>query len=86
MIPLGEHKITAGIYYDEPEFPPEIYVHLRDSENIIIQDFVLVRPHYKIADGVVKISDNTTEILVWGDPDNEDYTHQYNVKTYEVEE
>lgn len=87
MIPLGEHKITAEIYdCDGPEFPPEITVHLRDSEDIIIQDFALVRPHYKIVDGAVKISDNTTEILVWGDPDNEDYTNEYYVKTYEVEE
>ena len=86
IIPFGEYKIVAELYCDEPEFPPEITVHLRDSNDVIIQDLALVRPHYKIVDGMVKISDNTTEILVWSDPYNEDYTNKYIVKAHELEE
>lgn len=87
-IPFGENKIVAEIYdMDCPEFPAEICIHLRDKDDIILQDICLVRPHYTIdRDANCRIEDDFVECLVWGDHNNEDYTKKYVIGVHKWED
>ena len=86
VIPLGKHRIVAEVYdYNAPEFPAEIAVYICDSKEAIMQDLVIVRPQYTISDDTVKISNDTAEVLVWGDSYSEDYIKQYTIKCREPE-
>ena len=86
-IPFGKNKIVAEIYdMDCPEFPAEITIHLRDKNDVILQDICLVRPHYTMGDGFCEIDNNFAECLVWGDHNNEDYTKKYIIGVHEWEE
>lgn len=89
VIPLGENKIVAEIYdMDCPEFPPEITIHLRDQDDVIIQDICLVRPHYKINKETSEtiIHDDFVECIVWGEPENEDYTEKHIIGVHQWED
>jgi hypothetical protein len=88
-IPLGENKIVAEIYdMDCPEFPSEITIHLRDKNDIVIQDICLVRPHYVMSKEAaeVMIDNNIVQCIVWRDVQNEDYTDKFVIDVYEEEE
>lgn len=88
-IPLGENKIVAEIYdMDCPDFPPEIIIHLRDKNNVIIQDICLVRPHYVMDKETCEaiISNDCVQCLVWGEPEIEDYTEKHIIGIHEWEE
>lgn len=87
-IQLGENKIIAELYdADCPEFPPEIYVCLRDKSDAIIQDICVVRPHYTIGDKYeATIDNNFVQCLVWGDSENEDYTEKHVIGIYKWED
>lgn len=81
-IPIGKHTIVATVHdMDSTDFPPELDVYVCDENDVIVQDLVIVRPKYALhSDGVIEISDDTTEVLVWSDPYDEDFTYQHHVK------
>lgn len=87
-IPFGENKIVAEIYdADCPEFPPEIYICLKDKNNAMIQDICMVRPHYTIDDKYEAIIDNgAVQCMVCGEPEIEDFTHKYIIGVRELED
>ena len=88
-IPLGANKIIAEIYdMDCPEFPPEITVHLEDNNGVVIQDICLVRPHYVIDTETceTEINNNFIQCIVWGEPENEDYTDKHIIGVHEWED
>ena len=87
-IPFGENKIIAEVYdADCPEFPPEIYICLKDKDGAIVQDICMVRPHYTISDKYEAVIDNgSVQCMVWGEPEIEDYTHKYIIGVHEWED
>lgn len=89
IIPFGNYQIIAEIDDgNEPEIPPELWIHLRDKENRIIQDICLVRQHYEIdrKNMESKRYDDFVDCLVWGEPGHEDYTDKHVIAVYEEEE
>ena len=84
-IKLGEYQIVAEIYDgDTTEIPPELTVYLRDKDGVIVQDVCLVRPHYRYDErkGEFITYDDLIDCLVWGDSDDEDYTHKHVIGVY----
>ena len=88
IIPLGDNKIVAEIYdADYPEFPPEIFICLKDKDDVMIQDVCMVRPHYTIGDKYeATVNNNFVQCIVWGEPENEDYTDKHIIGVHRWEE
>lgn len=72
------HKIVAELCDYGHEIPPEIVVCIQDEEGVALQDIVLVRANEK-GIGIVDDVNIGTEVLVWVDEDNEDYTHKFKI-------
>lgn len=89
IIPCGNMKIVAEIDdFNTPEIPPEITVYLMDEKNTITQDICLVRPHsdYNRKSGQFETDNDFIDCLVWGDSDDEDYTHKFVIGIHEENE
>lgn len=87
-IPAGsEGDILVAEMNDKnlPEIPTEIYVYREDQYGCCIQDIALIRPQYTLGDESY-VSNGDTEVLVWGESDNEDFTDAYVISRAEVEE
>lgn len=87
VIPFGNHKIVAEISDVSPEIPNELWIHIRDQEDKIVQDICLVRAHYNYirSKGEFETDNAFVDCLVWGDSDNEDYTDKHVIAVYEEE-
>ena len=87
-IPFGEYKIVADINdANLPVIPAELCVYICDKENNFIQDVCLVRQSYR-SDGINKAfesDNNSVDCLVWSNPNNEDFTHDFTMGVYEEE-
>lgn len=79
------HKIVAELFDYGHEIPPEIVVCIQDEEGVALQDIVLVRAKEKDI-GIVDDVNIGTEVLVWADEDNEDYTHKFNIDEHDFKE
>ena len=88
VIPFGNHKIVAEISDVSPEIPNELWIHIRDQEDKIVQDICLVRAHYNYirSKGEFETDNGFVDCLVWGDSDNEDYTDKHVIGVYKEEE
>ena len=60
--------------FGKSDEPAEICICLQDNYGIATQDVCLVRP----ANGY----EHTTEVLVWGNPNDEDYTYKVSINKY----
>ena len=74
-------EIVAELYDYDGEHP-EITVYIREN-GLIYQDICLVRPHE--GNNMVQERD-AVDCLVWGNPNNEDFTDEYFIPVYEEEE
>lgn len=70
-IPYNNGKIVAYVQENGSEFPPEIYVYLKDKEDCDVQDICMVRAK---GTGV--------ECMVWADHNNDDYTHKFKIEEH----
>ena len=88
IIPFGDYQIVAEICKMDPDTPNELWVHVRDKDNRIIQDICLVRPHYDYvrSKGEFETDNDFIDCLIWGDSDYEDYTDKYVIGINEEEE
>lgn len=87
-IQFGEHKIVAEINaMNLPEIPPELCVYICDKYNNWVQDICLVRQtsEYGNAGEAFKSDNKSVDCLVWSDPNNEDFTHDFTMGVYEEE-
>lgn len=76
-IPLANGaEIVMQQYQMDRNYPPEIAICLW-KDGVCIQDICLVRPGENRLD---------TEVLVWSEKDQEDYTHRFIIEQYEEEE
>ena len=89
VIPCGDYNIVAEIdSLNLPEIPPELRVYLTNNSGMIIQDICLVRQQCEygaMGEPFVPIGDAVT-CLVWGDENDEDFTHDFGINVYKEEE
>ena len=55
--------------------PPEMFVSIMDTKTKFVQDICMVRPN-----------DNKVECFIWTDPDDESWTHNFDIGIYDGEE
>lgn len=88
-IPFGEYKIVAEINaMNLPEIPPELFVCICDKNNNWVQDICMVRQtsEYGGTGEAFKSDNKSVDCLVWSDPNNEDFTHDFTIDVCEEEE
>lgn len=74
-LPSGAEIVCQRYDYDGEH--PEMAICLW-KDGVVVQDICMVRPN--------EDNKNDVEILVWGNPCNEDYTHKFIIEQYEEEE
>lgn len=87
-IPFGEYIIVADINdANLPVIPAELCVYICDKENNFIQDVCLVRQSYRFGgiNEAFESDNNSVDCLVWSDPNNEDFTHDFTMDVCEEE-
>lgn len=73
-------ELVASIYNHDGKHP-EIEVYI-EKDMMIHQDICLIRPH----EGKNFVQENDAiDCLVWGDPNNEDFTDEYFIPIWEEE-
>ena len=84
IIPFGNYQIVAEISDISPDIPNELWVHIRDKDNRVVQDICLVRPHFDYirSKGEFETDNDFVDCLVWGDSDSEDYTEKHVIGVY----
>ena len=87
IIPFGSYQIVAEISNVSPEIPNELWVHISDKDNRVIQDICLVRAHcdYIRSKGEFETDNDLVDCLVWSDSNCEDYTKKYVIDVYKEE-
>lgn len=88
VIPFGNHKIVAEISDVSPEIPNELWIHIRDQEDKIVQDICIVRAHFDFnrRKNEFEVDNDFVDCLVWGDSDCEDYTDKHVIAVHEGNE
>lgn len=78
-IELGNgNKLVAELCeYPNSDIKSEIVICIQDKDGIAIQDIALARPQE---------NENGTEVLIWADENDEDYTNKFVINEYEEEE
>lgn len=87
-IPAGSEGDAIVVEADGMNLPfiPEGFCAFRaDQYGCCIQNIALIRPQYK-PDGDGFVATGDTEVFVWGDETNEDFTDAYIIPRAEVEE
>ena len=87
-IPAGSEGDILVAEVDDrnlPEIPAEFFVYREDRYGCCVQNVALIRPQYK-PNGDGFITGGDTEVFVWGDEMNEDFTDIYEIPRAEVEE
>ena len=85
-IPIGDNFIVTEAYQADPEFPIEITTYIEDKNGVILQDICLVREHYDYNTGKIVLNKNLVDCLVWGNPNNEDFTDDFTMEIRKDEE
>lgn len=89
IIQFGKYQIAAQIDASNvPDIPPELLVWVQDKNGNFIQDICLVRPNltYDNETCTNKISDDAVQCLVWSNPNDESFTHDFMMGVCEEEE
>lgn len=81
-IPLSNGCKLVAEQNCNPEFDKEIMLYLVDKDGYIFQDLAIVRGHY---DNGIVVDDSKFDVLVYGDPNNEDYTNSFVIDMYKEE-
>jgi hypothetical protein len=80
VLEFGNNKLVVEIDSSYlPEIPPEIFVTICDKDENIMQNLVIVRPHYEFDKEKDKsvIDNNRVDCIVWADFGSEDYTSKF---------
>lgn len=80
-INLGDNLELVAEVYNHDGNHPEITVYI-ERDMLIYQDICIVRPH----EGKNLVQEmGAVDCLVWGNPNNEDFTDEYFIPIYEEE-
>ena len=84
VIQFGEYQIVAEIYDVDPNAPPELWVHVRDKDDCIVQNICTISPwtRYNLTTGEFETINNYMCCRVWGNSLNGDYTDRYIIGVY----
>ena len=86
-IPIGDMFLVAEVNDWNDEMPAEMYIYLENQVGVMWQDIALVREHYHFLMNQGCVRDpSLIDIKVWGDSENEDYTHEFTVGIWGQEE
>lgn len=67
----------------DPNYRNEIFIGITDGNGVWWQDLAVVRNSYVIDDDFrVHWKEDSFDILVYGDENNEDFTHDFSVGLY----
>lgn len=85
VIPFGNHKIVAEVSHVDPSIPSELWVHIRDQNDRIVQDICVIRAHFDYIPGKGEFETNNdfVDCLVWGESGIEDYTDKHVIGVHE---
>ena len=79
----NKHTLVAELCEYSGEIPPEIVVYIQDEMGVILQDIALIRE--KVRENI-NVDETGTEVLVWSDESNEDYTHKFVINEHDFKE
>lgn len=79
----NKHTLVAELCEYGGEIPPEIAVYIQDEMGVILQDIALIRE--KVRENI-DVDETGTEVLVWSDESNEDYTHKFVINEHDFKE
>ncbi len=83
-LPNGYHLVARQ--NESIEYKNEIYLYVEDKDGNFVQDLALVRNGLSYdKSGNLRWKDKEFEILVYGGPNNEDYTGRFPVGLYTTE-
>lgn len=79
----NKHTLVAELCEYGGEIPPEFAVYIQDEMGVILQDIALIRE--KVREDI-NVDETRTEVLVWSDESNEDYTHKFVINEHDFKE
>lgn len=79
----NKHTLVAELCEYGGEIPPEFAVYIQDEMGVILQDIALIRE--KVREDI-NVDETGTEVLVWSDESNEDYTHKFVINEHDFKE
>lgn len=79
----NKHMLVAELCEYGGEIPPEFAVYIQDEMGVILQDIALIRE--KVREDI-NVDETGTEVLVWSDESNEDYTHKFVINEHDFKE
>lgn len=83
-LPNG-YKLVA-VQNENEQYPYEMFIDIFDRAGMWHQELAVVRPSYRLEGGEVIWSDDSFDILVYSDANNEDFTHDFTVGLYKEED
>ena len=79
----NKHTLVAELCEYGREIPPEFAVYIQDEMGVILQNIALIRE--KVREDI-NVDETGTEVLVWSDESNEDYTHKFVINEHDFKE
>lgn len=79
----NKHTLVAELCEYGGEIPPEFAVYIQDEMGVILQNIALIRE--KVREDI-DVDETGTEVLVWSDESNEDYTHKFVINEHDFKE
>ena len=85
IIPFNEKYNLVAENLKDPEYPCEVGIFVEDKNGVFVQDLAIVQKPYTYSNGEPIFSDDSVNLLVFGDENSEDYTEKKNIKIYKGE-
>lgn len=82
-IPIGEDRFLVAERDKDSPFDREIYLCIKDSNGMVLQDLAIVRNAYDLEKPGVEWIPHLFEVMVYADKDNEDYTNKFVIAEHE---
>lgn len=87
-LPIGNMKIIAFVNDWKDGMPKEVFISIKGSDDVCMQDICMVREHYHYnpRSGNFETSSDMVDCKVWSNSDTEDYTHEFTIVIKKEEE
>lgn len=87
-LPIGNMKIIAFVNDWKDGMPKEVFISIKGSDDVYMQDICMVREHYHYnpQSGNFETSSDMVDCKVWSNSDTEDYTHEFTIVIKKEEE
>lgn len=85
LIPLPNGLKLIAQQNDDSLFCNEIFIGLAQADGSWLQDLAIVRQDFQYGEDGIHWSKDKYEVLVYGDENDEDYTHRFEIGTCKEE-